>query len=192
MIIPSMVFPVMADKIVIGLGSNLGNPVQNLCTAAAQLATLSSASVRASSVWTSAPEGFEQDVPQFCNAVIEIESSMTPHECLARLLQLESDFGRVRVVDGAEQAIPTVAGSRGLRSYASRSMDLDIIDFGGVQLADSALQLPHPRAAERRFVLLPLQEMLPDFRFPHRPESLADLISRAPANAMRRLTPLIP
>lgn len=167
----------MADTVFIGLGSNLGDTASNLQQGAKVVARLASGSVAGSSIWTSRPEGFDEEVPDFSNAVLKMKVTLGPETLLSRLLQIENEFGRVR---------PSRDG------YQSRILDLDIIDFGGRVQSSVNLSLPHPRAHVRKFVLLPLHELDPEFRFPDREERLEALISAAAENDMVRLTPLIP
>lgn len=166
----------MGQKVIIALGSNLDDPAGNLGRAAAALTKLSVEPIDCSSVWTSVPEGFDEPVPDFCNAVVRMFFDGSPLGLLEKLQVIEMLFGRKRVAE----------------RYLSRRLDLDLIDWNGEMLDVPGLQLPHPRAAQRRFVLLPLKEVEPDYRFPGRPESLDELISQAPDNQMVRTTRLIP
>ena len=167
----------MADRVYIGLGSNLGDTSGNLVRAADALAQVAEGSVTGSSIWASRPEGFDGEAPDFANAVLGMAVSMGPEALLTRLLGLEEKFGRVR-------------GSRA--GYQSRMLDLDIIDYAGEIHATDTLTLPHPRAHLRRFVLVPLREVDAAFRFPDRDATLDQLIRAAPGNAMKRLSPLCP
>ncbi len=167
----------MADRVYIGLGSNLGDTAANLVSCAEAVAGLASGSVAGSSIWASRPEGFSEEAPDFANAVISMEVAIEPETLLARLVALENEYGRERAASGG---------------YRSRTLDLDIIDFDGRVYASADLVLPHPRAHLRKFVLLPLQELQPDFRFPNQQRCLEELIENAPENPMRKLTPLFP
>ena len=160
---------------VIALGSNLGDRERNLALAVYHLSHLSSAVPRCSSVWRTAPVGFQQDVPQFCNAVVVLETSLSAQDLLDALKGIERKMGRDR--DATAQ-------------YESRAIDLDIIDLGGQVLESERLTLPHPRACERRFVLGPLGEVLPDYRFPHRSESVEALLALAPDDVVEKTSPL--
>jgi 2-amino-4-hydroxy-6-hydroxymethyldihydropteridine diphosphokinase len=88
--------------------------------------------------------------PPFLNAAAELETAHGPHELLDALLQIERDAGRVR--DGER--------------WGPRTLDLDLLHMDGVALHDERLTLPHPRIAERAFVLLPLAELAPDLELP--------------------------
>ena len=131
---------------------------------------LSVTPLKCSSIWRTAPVGFVCDVPEFDNAVAVIESDLKAEVLLDNLNGIELRMGRSR--------------DRGVQ-YSSRKIDLDIIDFGGQEFSSSTLILPHPRAHLRHFVLLPLQEVAPDFRFKNRSESLDELIKNAPAEPVR-------
>jgi 2-amino-4-hydroxy-6-hydroxymethyldihydropteridine diphosphokinase len=165
------------QRVVIALGANLENPDRQLQLAARQLAALSAGQVKASSIWKTAPVGFSEAVPDFANAVMVIDSDLDARALLRALQSLEVGMGRERSAESG---------------YVSRSIDLDIVDFGGQQERSSTLTLPHPRAHERLFVLLPLQEVLPAFQFPDRSLSLEYLIQRAPQMAVEKTIPLIP
>lgn len=171
----------MSKSTYIALGSNLGNQEENLCLAAAELQKISLSPLVASSIWRSAPEGFDEDVAEFCNAVVAAEVEMSAGELLARLKEIERQLGRIRGKSGP---------------YLSRTIDLDIIDYDLMVLKTEGLELPHPRAASRRFVLLPLQEVAPEYHFPDlelSPEhNLEALIEMAPGNPMRKSIPLNP
>jgi 2-amino-4-hydroxy-6-hydroxymethyldihydropteridine diphosphokinase len=167
----------IAESTLIALGSNLGDKEKNLRNAVAQLQKLSTTQLITSSIWLTSPEGFDRDVANFFNAVVFASVEMQAEELLVRLKEIERELGR--------------AFDPG-RAYLSRTIDLDIIDFGQRVIGTKKLATPHPRAAFRRFVLMPLQEIAPDFRFPGIEDSLEALIDKAPKNLMRRVSPLIP
>lgn len=108
--------------------------------------------------------------PDFINGVIEAETALPPTELLAVLHRVESACGRVRQ-----------------QRWEARVLDLDLVDYRGQILAEpgraeqvaGSLHLPHPRMAERLFVLLPLQEIAPDWRHPVSGAALSELISAA-------------
>ena len=98
--------------------------------------------------------------PEFVNAVIAVETSLAPDALLARLHAIEAEFGRER-----------------RQVNAPRTLDLDIVDFAGrVSIAGDSPILPHPRLADRAFVLLPLAEIAPDWRHPVIGVPIGDLI----------------
>jgi len=161
----------------VALGSNLGDSLENLSLAAAHLRALSAGGFLSSSVWRSEPEGFVSSVQDFCNAVVRLEVEGTAGELLKRLQYIEASMG--------QRNKQLTSGG-----YESRTIDLDLIDFGGQVLDESGLQLPHPRACKRRFVLLPLQEISPDFTFPDQSAGLLELIKFAAPNPMKNMGPL--
>lgn len=89
--------------------------------------------------------GVDQNAPAYLNAVIAVHTDLEPHALLQRLHQIEDEHGRVR----AER-------------WGSRTLDLDLIEHGGLEVSDAQLELPHPRAFERAFVLAPWVEIEPE------------------------------
>ena len=134
----------------IGLGANLGDPLRQLREAARALAALPGSSRGPlSPVYRSAPLG-PQDQPDFLNAVAALDSSLAPLELLDALQRIEAAAGRVRG-----------------RRWGPRTLDLDLLLYGERQLALPRLTVPHPRIAERSFVLWPLADLCgEDFRLP--------------------------
>jgi 2-amino-4-hydroxy-6-hydroxymethyldihydropteridine diphosphokinase len=126
----------------VGLGANIGNPAAQLADA---LASLDAAGVLAavSGVYRSAPIGPEQ--PEFLNLVAELAVLDGPYELLARCQALETAARRVR-----------------RERWGPRTLDVDVLLFGDVEMHDPELQIPHPRLRERRFVLDPLAELAPE------------------------------
>ena len=167
----------MPKSTYIALGSNLGRQEENLRLAASEMQKISTSPLVASSIWWSTPEGFDEAVAVFCNAVVAIEVEMPVDELLLRLKEIERQLGRARNESG---------------SYLSRTIDLDIIDYDLMVLKTQGLELPHPRAASRRFVLLPLQEVAPGYHFPSIEYDLEALIAMAPENPMRKSSHLNP
>lgn len=142
----------MAAEIVtayLGLGSNLGdrgNAIHAALRALHEPPTVEV--VRRSSFYETAPVGIENQ-PDFLNAVTEIRTTLSAQELLVRILRLEHGMGRVRT-----------------ERWGPRVIDIDILLYGDRTLAESELTVPHPRMAERAFVLQPLAEIAPDVRFP--------------------------
>lgn len=169
-----------APGVYIALGANLaseshGAPRDALQAAITALADAGVTILRRSSWWRSAPQP-AADQPDFINAVIEVETGLDPAALLELLHRIEANFGRVR-----------------RQRWEARVLDLDLIDYRGQVAAGAAGDgersgpvLPHPRAAERRFVLLPLQEIAPGWRHPVSGREIADLIRDAnPLNINR-------
>jgi 2-amino-4-hydroxy-6-hydroxymethyldihydropteridine diphosphokinase len=149
----------------IGMGSNLpgnaGLPDATLAAAATRLASLGRVVAR-SSLYSTAPVGFAGQ-PRFLNAVITLETGLAPHTLLMRLLALERDFRRDR---GA--GIPN----------GPRTLDLDILMLGDLCVHEAGLEIPHPRLAERAFVLIPLNEIAPQAVEPRHRKTVAELLHR--------------
>jgi 2-amino-4-hydroxy-6-hydroxymethyldihydropteridine diphosphokinase len=102
--------------------------------------------------------------PEFVNAVVAVETDLQPAALLAHLHAIEADFGRVR-----------------RQANAPRPMDLDLVDYAGlVSRPGETPTLPHPRVADRAFVLLPLAEVAPDWRHPVTGTAIADLVRALP------------
>ncbi len=165
-------------QVYLGLGSNLGDSTRVLNEAAGRLRSLSRGGFAASSLWVTAAVGFSEPVPDFLNAVVRIEWHGQPALLLSEIQAIERDFGRVR--------------SSETTGYASRTLDVDIIDFGGLQLNEPSLTLPHARAHMRLFVLEPLRELDREFQFPGMSENLDDLIRSADQVETRRISPMNP
>jgi 2-amino-4-hydroxy-6-hydroxymethyldihydropteridine diphosphokinase len=121
----------------VGLGSNLGDREGTILAAAEQLGRHRLSRIRETEPW-----GYV-DQPRFLNAVAELETELGPRELLDRLLEIERGLGRTR--DGPR--------------YGPRTIDLDLLLYGDLVLAEPGLTVPHPRLAERLFVLEPLFEL---------------------------------
>jgi 2-amino-4-hydroxy-6-hydroxymethyldihydropteridine diphosphokinase len=128
----------------IGLGSNLGNRETLLRRAAEAIGA-----VRLSPVIETEPWGYA-DQPRFLNAVAELETELRPRELLELLLDVERRLGRTR------------HGPR----YGPRTIDLDLLLYGDEVIDEPGLQVPHPRLAERLFVLEPLAALVPERKIP--------------------------
>ena len=136
----------MMNTAVIAFGSNLENPITQVQNALAAVVALPQiGSLKSSSLYRTAPVGYAEQ-PDFINAVALVETSYSAMELLQQLQQIEQQFGR----------------QRSFRN-APRTLDLDIIDYARTASNTPELQLPHPRAHERSFVILPLAEIAPDY-----------------------------
>jgi 2-amino-4-hydroxy-6-hydroxymethyldihydropteridine diphosphokinase len=130
-------------KAVIALGSNLDNPRENLDLAISLLREATEV-LAVSSYHTTKPVGYI-DQPDFINAVCIIESELPAVELMKLLHGIEKVMGRERSI-----------------KWGPRTIDLDLIQYGSLLSNADELQLPHPRAHERKFVLEPWQEIEPD------------------------------
>lgn len=157
--------------ILLGLGANLpsarhGPPRETLLAA---LAALEAADVRVlrRSRWYDSAAWPDPGQPRYVNAVASVATALDPAQLLALLHRIEAEFGRIR-------------GARN----ASRAIDLDLLDYDGRVEAGPPV-LPHPRMAERGFVLLPLREVVPHWRHPASGRSVDELIAALPPSDVR-------
>lgn len=135
------------SRCAVGLGSNLGDRIAHLNAAIDGLASVGRVQA-VSPVYETAPVGGPEQDP-FLNAVVLIDTAHTPHGLLRALLIIERSRGRVR------QA-----------RWGPRTLDLDVILWERLSISDAGLTIPHPRMAERRFVLEPLHDVWPDATMP--------------------------
>jgi 2-amino-4-hydroxy-6-hydroxymethyldihydropteridine diphosphokinase len=127
------------------IGSNLGDRISNLRNAVHELSEHVGQVTNVSPVYESEPVGFESN-DQFLNACVKVETELSPQEVLATIHRIENKMGRIRNPDG---------------SYASRTLDIDIILYGQKVLSSHELRIPHPLYKDRLFVLLPLTDIDP-------------------------------
>jgi len=153
----------------VALGSNLGEPRQQILDALAALDTLPRTCLKARSHLYRTPPWGVLEQPAFVNAVAQLDTALAPQALLDALLMLEQAAGRVR----------------GVRN-GPRTLDLDLLHMDGVQLDDARLSLPHPRIAERAFVLLPLADVAPDLVLPGQ-GSVRELLARVDTQGCERL-----
>ncbi len=137
----------------LALGSNLGDREEIIRAGVRDIAALEGVELTAASgiVETPAlkPDGVDTDAPAYLNAVVTVETTLDPHELLRALNGIERGHGRVR----AER-------------WGDRTLDIDIIEFGGLTLNSPDLTVPHPRAGIRAFVLAPWLQVQPDATLP--------------------------
>jgi 2-amino-4-hydroxy-6-hydroxymethyldihydropteridine diphosphokinase len=162
----------VAAGVVLGLGSNLGDRAAALAGALAGLARHGFRSERVSSLYLTEPVG---GPPQglFLNAVAAGSTALTPEALLAACLAVEQELGRVR-------------GERN----GPRTIDVDILFIGSLVREHAAPLVPHPRLHERRFVLEPLAEILPELVHPRLGRSARELLAQCPdRSGVSRLAP---
>ncbi|MBT3237935.1 MAG: 2-amino-4-hydroxy-6-hydroxymethyldihydropteridine diphosphokinase [Rhodospirillaceae bacterium] len=144
--------------IIVGIGANLASPEHgapgDACIAAVQALAEAGLTVIQQSPWYESAPVPVSDQPWYVNGVIEVQTSLSPKDLMGLLAATEQRFGRIRTV----------------RNEA-RVLDLDLIAYGErVETGDGeetqALVIPHPRLHQRAFVLLPLADILPDWRHP--------------------------
>lgn len=154
----------MADEaeILIGAGANLGDPVGQLRAAVRMLGQVITIH-RISSLYRTEPVG-HRDQPDFHNLVLAARTALAPGDVLAQLQAVEAALGRERTF-----------------ANAPRTLDLDLLAYGGRVMDTPALTLPHPRMHLRGFVLHPLVEIAPEWRHPVQGHTARELLSCAPA-----------
>lgn len=143
------------------LGSNSGDKAEYIRQAAELLIRQTGTLAASSSLYETAPWGFESDEP-FLNRVLQIETGLCPETFLRQALSIEKSLGRRRLP--------------GVR-YTSRTIDIDLLFYDSEIIRTPALTVPHPRIAERRFVLVPLDEIMPGFVHPVLRKSVSRLLA---------------
>jgi 2-amino-4-hydroxy-6-hydroxymethyldihydropteridine diphosphokinase len=142
----------------LGFGGNLGDPVAAFAAALSRLRAHAAVEVKAvSSVWRTAPWG-KLDQPEFRNMAVLIETTLPAEDLLSLCLAIERESGRER-----------------RERWGPRTLDIDILTYGGQTIDRPGLQVPHPRIAERAFVLAPLAEIAPGITIGER--SVVDLLA---------------
>ena len=136
------------------MGSNLGDRVNHLKEALRHIAEQVGSLGRVSGIYESEPWGFSSD-HRFCNSCVSVQTTLEPLSLMDSILQIEKGMGRERsspreVKDG----------------YADRVIDIDLLLFGDMRYDHPRLILPHPGLANRRFVLVPLNEIAPHLVHP--------------------------
>jgi 2-amino-4-hydroxy-6-hydroxymethyldihydropteridine diphosphokinase len=156
-------------RVFIGLGSNLADPEAQVKTAIADIERLAAVQLLSgSSLYKSPPMG-PQDQPDYINAVVEIETTLSAHELLDKLQDIEQQHGRLRQ-----------------RHWGERTLDLDLLIYGDSQIDDQRLQVPHPGIAQRAFVLYPLAEIAPELVIPGLGQTNT-LLKQCPADGLIKI-----
>jgi len=147
--------------IYIGIGTNMGDRMANIREACKQITERAGMILKKSSVYVSPPWGFQAD-NDFYNAVIELESPLEPADLMKVLKEIETGMGRVKKL---------------INVYESRVIDLDILDYKGMIFGSGELRLPHPSLHLRKFVLIPLGEICPEWKHPVSGLKTAELLA---------------
>jgi 2-amino-4-hydroxy-6-hydroxymethyldihydropteridine diphosphokinase len=150
------------NEVYISLGSNLGNRTENLRKALHAIELHVGTIIKRSSVYETKPWG-KSDQPDFFNQVIRVQSDISPENCLVRLSIIEQQMGRKRE-----------------EKWGARIIDLDLLYANDTIIQTEQLTLPHPGIAQRRFVLVPLVEIDPDFIHPLLKKNQRQLLSECP------------
>ena len=151
------------EKCYILFGSNQGDKAAIFEQACLYINNRCGQITRISSAYESEPWGFDSD-EWFLNRLIEIQTGLQPDALMEELLQIESELGRVR--------------HPGMKGYTSRTADLDILYFGSQVINTERVVAPHPRLHLRRFALMPLCDLIPDFVHPIFQLTQSELLER--------------
>ncbi|HMP76959.1 MAG TPA: 2-amino-4-hydroxy-6-hydroxymethyldihydropteridine diphosphokinase [Kiritimatiellia bacterium] len=158
----------------LSLGSCLGDRLAYLSMARAVISALPGVTVVAASpVYETEPVGVKPEYAglPYLNAVLVVETDLTPETLRECLAEIEEAAGRVRNAD----------------KYAPRTLDIDLLYAGNLQQKSETLTVPHPRWAQRRFVVQPLADVRPDFVVPGSVETVAQRLSELPLSPAVRL-----
>ncbi len=150
-----------STEVALSIGSNQGERQQHLAFALRGLDSGVLGKMEVSSLWETRAVEVEGAQPDFLNLCVVGESAQSPEALLAHCHSLEKAAGR------------PATGTH----LAPRTLDLDILYHGASERAESAISIPHPRLAGRRFVLAPLAELRPNWRHPHTGRSVAQMLN---------------
>ena len=140
------------------LGSNLGNSKSYIAAALSEIEAKLGRIVKSSSLYQTASWG-KHDQPDFLNQVIELKTMLSPQDLLSGILSIEADMGRKRV-----------------EKWGSRIIDIDILLYEDQIINEPDLSIPHPYLAFRRFCLMPLCEIAPEFMHPLLGKNIQELL----------------
>lgn len=157
----------MRKTVYLGLGSNIGDREANLRAAIERLPEAGVRVLRVSPIYETEPVDYTAQA-WFLNLVVEGETELFPMQLLSRTARLERALGRVRGVP-----------------KGPRTIDIDILFYGRAVVKTARLEIPHPRIAERRFVLVPLCDLAPDLRHPATHRSVREMLASAPLQTVR-------
>ncbi len=152
----------------LGLGSNLGDREAAL-RSALELIEPHVKNLRVSPLYETEPVDYTAQ-RWFLNLVVEAETELFPMQLLHATQRIERELGRVRTVP-----------------KGPRTIDIDILLYGKAVVRSATLEIPHPRMAERRFVLAPLADLAPELRHPLTHRSVREMLDAAPPQTIRRL-----
>lgn len=147
------------ENVFVGLGSNVGDRLGFLRSAVQELGKLPTTSiVRVSSIYETEPVG-KKDQPSFLNMVVELVSTLDVSQFHCQCKEIEHRIGRTRS-----------------ERWGPREIDLDLLYFGRERVSDGRVVVPHPEIANRKFVLVPMSEIAPEWIDPVRQVSIAQML----------------
>jgi 2-amino-4-hydroxy-6-hydroxymethyldihydropteridine diphosphokinase len=155
--------------IYLSVGANIGDLAENIRRAIAALSGRGVRVTRVSAVYETEPVEMREQA-WFLNCVVEAETDLGPQQVMDMLLEIERGMGRERTVP-----------------KGPRLIDMDILLFGSSLVQTPGLEIPHPRMAERRFVLVPFAEIAPEVRHPILKKTIAELLAETPDRSEVRL-----
>jgi 2-amino-4-hydroxy-6-hydroxymethyldihydropteridine diphosphokinase len=156
-------------RVYLSLGSNIGDREAHLRKAVERLVENDVRMLRTSRIYETEPVGYK-DQAWFLNQVVEAETTLFPMQLLTRTSRVERELGRVRTLRNGP-----------------RTIDIDVLFYGTAVVDTKRLQIPHPRLAERRFVLAPLAELAAGLRHPVTQRTVRQMLESAPPAAVRLL-----
>ena len=156
----------MAKTVYLSLGSNIGDRAANLQLALDRLAAPDLRVVRISPTYETEPVEYPAQ-RWFLNLAAEVETELFPMRLLLRIGRVERALGRVRTIP-----------------KGPRTIDIDILFYGRAMVRTAKLEIPHPRIAERRFVLAPLADLAPDLRHPVTRKTIREMLEAAPKQSV--------
>lgn len=156
---------VSKNIIYLGLGTNLGDKKSNLEKAISEIETQIGKISQKSSIYSTKALGFDSE-NDFLNQVIEIQSDLTVLDVLNEIIQIEKKLGRET--------------KSHQENYEDRLIDIDILYFNSEIIKQTELSVPHKRLSERKFVLVPLAEIAPDWIDPIHEKSIQELLQETP------------
>jgi 2-amino-4-hydroxy-6-hydroxymethyldihydropteridine diphosphokinase len=154
-------------RVYLSLGSNIGDRERNLRDALDRLAVADVGVLRVSPIYETEPVDLTEQ-RWFLNLVVEAGTDLFPLQLLARMQRIEREMGRVRTVP-----------------KGPRIIDIDILFYANSVIRSATLEIPHPRVAERRFVLVPLAGLAPKLRHPVTHRTVQEMLDAAPPRAVR-------
>jgi 2-amino-4-hydroxy-6-hydroxymethyldihydropteridine diphosphokinase len=154
----------------LSLGSNIGDRQSNLQTAMERLAAPGLRILRTSPIYETEPVDYTSQ-RWFLNQVAEAETDLFPMQLLSHIGRIERELGRVRTLP-----------------KGPRTIDIDILLYGTMVVHSAALEIPHPRMAQRRFVLAPLADLAPDLRHPVTGLTVREMLHGVSGEVVRRIS----